>query len=212
MPISAAGCGTHSAESPDRAAMQIAMTRFLAAAGLADVAASDAAERSAEAWSDALLGGYQTDPATILEGTFDEVDGDLVTLSSIPFVSVCSHHLLPFFGQAHVAYLPGEKLLGLGRLEELVYCLSRRLQLQERLGDQIATHLANELGAQGAACVLEAEHLCVFARGKRQRGPVARTTAFAGDLRDDRDFRQQSLALLGSFAADTTGTEEQGND
>ena len=212
MPTSAAGSGTRGAEPPDREAMQVAMARFLAAAGLADVAAIDAAERSAEAWADGLLGGYQTDPATILECTFDEVDGDLVTLSSIPFVSVCSHHLLPFFGQAHVAYLPGERLLGLGRIEELVNCLSRRLQLQERLGAEIATNLADELGARGAACVLEAEHLCVFARGKRQRGPIARTTAFAGDLRDDRDFRQQCLALLGGFAADTTGTEEQGND
>jgi len=113
------------------------MTQFLAAAGLGDVAGSDAAARSAEAWADALLGGYQIDPAAILESTFDGVDGDLVTLSSIPFVSVCSHHLLPFFGQAHVAYLPGERLLGLGRIEELVYCLSRRLQLQERLGQEI---------------------------------------------------------------------------
>ena len=210
MPTSATGSGPQGAEAPDREAMQIAMTRFLAAAGLADIADSGAAERSAEAWADSLLGGYRTDPTAILEGTFDEVDGDLVTLSSIPFVSVCSHHLLPFFGQAHVAYLPGERLLGLGRIEELVYCLSRRLQLQERLGHEIATHLADELGALGAACVLEAEHLCVFARGKRQRGPIARTTAFAGDLRDDQHFRQQCLALLGGFAADAAGTEEQG--
>jgi len=122
---------------------------------------------------------------------------------------VCSHHLLPFFGQAHVAYLPGERLLGLGRIEELVYCLSRRLQLQERLGQEIVTRLADELGARGAACILEAEHLCVFARGKRQRGPVARTTAFAGDLRDDQAFRQQCLGLLGGLAADTARIEEQ---
>jgi GTP cyclohydrolase I len=209
MPTSATGSDPHDAESPDREAMRVAMVEFLAAAGLAEVAASDAAQRSAEAWADALLGGYQTDPTTILEGTFDEVDGDLVTLSTIPFVSVCSHHLLPFFGQAHVAYLPGEKLLGLGRIEELVYCLSRRLQLQERLGQEIAAHLADDLGARGAACVLEAEHLCVFARGKRQRGPIARTTAFAGDLRDDQNFRQQCLALLGGFAA-AAGPEEQG--
>ncbi len=210
MPTPATGSDSRHVEPPDREAMQVAMAQFLAAAGLADIAASDAAARSAEAWADALLGGYQTDPATILESTFDEVDGDLVTLSSIPFVSVCSHHLLPFFGQAHVAYLPGERLLGLGRIEELVHCLSRRLQLQERLGQEIVTHLVEDIGARGAACVLEAEHLCVFARGKRQRGPVARTTAFAGDLRDDPDFRQQCVALLGSFAADTARTEEQG--
>lgn len=208
MPASATGSDAHGAKLPDRDAMQVAMAQFLTAAGLADVAASDAAARSAEAWADALLVGYQTEPATVLECTFDEVDGDLVTLSSIPFVSVCSHHLLPFFGQAHVAYLPGERLLGLGRIEDLVHCLSRRLQLQERLGQEIVSHLADQLGARGVACVLEAEHLCVFARGKRQRGPIARTTAFAGDLRDDRAFRQQCLALLGGFTTGTTRIEE----
>lgn len=208
MPASATGSDAHGAKLPDRDAMQVAMAQFLTAAGLADVAASDAAARSAEAWADALLVGYQTEPATVLECTFDEVDGDLVTLSSIPFVSVCSHHLLPFFGQAHVAYLPGERLLGLGRIEDLVHCLSRRLQLQERLGQEIVRHLADQLGARGVACVLEAEHLCVFARGKRQRGPIARTTAFAGDLRDDRAFRQQCLALLGGFTTGTTRIEE----
>lgn len=208
MPASATGSDAHGAKPPDRDAMRVAMAQFLTAAGLADVAASDAAARSAEAWADALLVGYQTEPATVLECTFDEVDGDLVTLSSIPFVSVCSHHLLPFFGQAHVAYLPGERLLGLGRIEDLVHCLSRRLQLQERLGQEIVRHLADQLGARGVACVLEAEHLCVFARGKRQRGPIARTTAFAGDLRDDRAFRQQCLALLGGFTTGTTRIEE----
>jgi GTP cyclohydrolase I len=208
MSASATGSDAHGAKPPDRDAMQVAMAQFLTAAGLADVAVSDAAARSAEAWTDALLSGYRTDPATVLECTFDEVDGDLVTLSSIPFVSVCSHHLLPFFGQAHVAYLPGERLLGLGRIEDLVHCLSRRLQLQERLGQEIVRHLADQLGARGVACVLEAEHLCVFARGKRQRGPIARTTAFAGDLRDDPAFRQQCLALLGGFTTGTTRIEE----
>ncbi len=208
MPTPATGSDGRDVAPPDRPAMEAATARFLVAAGLTDEAASDAAERCAEAWSESLLVGYQTDPKAILEGTFDEVEGDLVTLSSIPFVSVCSHHVLPFFGQAHVAYMPGEKLLGLGRLEALVHCVSRRLQLQEQLGQEIADHLAGGIGARGAACVLEAEHLCVFARGKSQRGSIARTTAFAGDLRDDRDFRQECLALLGGFAADAAMIEE----
>jgi len=203
------GSGLRGTDRPDREAMQAAMTRFLAAAGLDAAAASDAAARSAAAWTDDLLSGYREDPARIMETTFDEVQGDLVTLSCIPFVSVCSHHLLPFFGQAHVAYLPGDRLLGLGRLEELVHCFSRRLQLQENLGHEIAANLAAGLGARGAACVLEAEHLCVFARGKRQRGPVTRTTAFAGDMGDDQHFRQECLALLGNFASPAAASEER---
>jgi len=201
------GPDSPAAGKPDRAAMAAAMVDFLAAAGLTDEAAVDAAARSAEAWADALVGGYQIEPSAVLEGTFDQVAGDLVTLSSVPFVSVCSHHLLPFFGYAHVAYLPGDRLLGLGHLEELVHALSRRLQLQERLGQEVATWLADGVKARGAACVLEAEHLCVFARGKRQRGPITRTTAFAGDLRDDPVFRQQCLSLLGSFTAPAASEE-----
>lgn len=185
--------------------MRAAMEAFLAATGVGDLAAPDAAERSSEAWAESLLAGYGTSPQDVLDGTFDEVSGDLVTVSSIPFVSVCSHHLLPFFGHAHVAYLPGDRLLGLGRLEELVRCLSRRFQLQEQLGQQIATHLAEGVGARASGCILEAEHLCVFARGQRQRGTVARTTAFAGDMSADVDFRQQCIAMLGG--GDTNETK-----
>jgi GTP cyclohydrolase I len=194
--------------APDRAAMQVALENFLVAAGLQGEAAPDAAQRCAEAWAGALVHGYEIEPAEVLEATFDEVAGDLVTVSSVPFVSVCAHHLLPFFGFAHIAYLPGSRLLGLGRLEELVRVLSRRLQLQEKLGHAVATALVEGLDARGAACILEAEHMCVFARGRRQRGPVTRTTAFAGELRDDPVFRQQCLALLGSFTAPAAGSEE----
>lgn len=197
MTPSASGPANRDDATFDLDAMRAALEQFLAAAGIEQATAGDAALRSSEAWAESLLVGYGTDPGQVLSGTFDEVSGELVTVSSIPFVSVCSHHLLPFFGQAHVAYLPGDRLLGLGRLEELVYCLSRRLQLQEQLGDQIATALADGLDARAAACILEAEHLCVFARGKRQRGTVARTTAFAGPEGDDPDFRNHCLAMLG---------------
>ncbi len=188
--------------------MASAMQRFLEAADLAHEAADDAAERCAQAWAGELLDGYSTDPAEALKATFDQSQGSLVSLSSIPFVSTCSHHLLPFFGQAHVAYQPSDRLVGLGSLETLVRCLSRRLQLQEKLGEEIAQALAAELSAEGAACILEAEHLCVFARGGRQRGPVTRTTAFAGTLADDPVFRQQCLMLLGNSSPNGSNQEQ----
>lgn len=211
MPPSATGPEQAHADVLDLREMRVALERFLAAAGIEHEVAADAAERSSEAWAEALLVGYRTDPAEVLSGTFDEVSGDLVTVSSIPFVSVCSHHLLPFFGSAHVAYLPGDRLLGLGRIEELVYCLSRRLQLQERLGEQITEALVSGLDARGAACILEAEHLCVFARGKRQRGSVARTVAFAGPAGEDPEFRNHCLAMLGHRpgAAGPRGEDEE---
>ena len=135
--------------------------------GSSEVAASDAAARSAEAWADVAA-------RRIPDGSGDDSPrvpstrstGDLVTLNSIPFVSVCSHHLLPFFGHAHVAYLPGERLLGLGRIEELVYCLSRRLQLAGTAGagDRLR-NLPKELGARGAAYVFSRPSTCVSSRG-----------------------------------------------
>lgn len=180
----------------DQNRMREAMTAFLRAAGLPEAAAGEAPARASEAWAESLLCGYQRDPVEILRPTWPERCGDLVAVSPIPFVSVCSHHLLPFFGRAHVVYLPGQELTGLSRIEEMVHCLSRRLQLQERLGEQINEAMMAGVGARGAACLLDAEHLCVFARGQRQRGTSTRTVAFAGEFVSDLRLQDQSLALL----------------
>ncbi len=180
----------------DREGMRVAMEQFLAAAGLPDDAAGAAPDNTAAAWIEHLLSGYSTDPGSVLEPVWPERSGDIITVTGIPFVSVCAHHLLPFFGVAHVAYLPDGHLTGLSRIEELVHCLSRRLQMQERLGEQIVEELMAGVGALGTACVVEAEHLCVFARGKRQRGSVTRTAAFAGRLATDQRLQDHCLAWL----------------
>lgn len=188
--------GARSRPEPDPAAMARALADFLAAAGLPEAAAGKAPERTAEAWADQLLDGYARDPVEVLRPTWPDRGGKLVSVTGIPFVSVCAHHLLPFFGMAHVAYLPGGQLTGLSRIEEMVRCLSRRLQLQERLGEEVAAALVEGTGARGAVCVLEAEHLCVFARGRRQRGPVTRTLAFAGELASDQTWQDRCLRWL----------------
>ena len=180
----------------DQEAMRTAMVHFLAAAGLPEDAAGEAPVNAAKAWVNDLLSGYSTDPRTVLKPTWPERSGDIITITSIPFVSVCAHHVLPFFGHAHVAYLPDKRLTGLSRIEELVRCLSRRLQMQERLGEQIAEELMSGVAALGAACVLEAEHLCVFARGRRQRGSVTRTAAFLGSLATDERLQDSCMAWL----------------
>ena len=183
------------ANPADAAAMTRALEAFLHAAGLPADAEGEAPERTAIAWREHLLSGYATDPSEVLGAAWPDRAGELVTLTRIPFVSVCAHHLLPFFGRAHVAYLPGGKLTGLSRIEDLVHCLSRRLQVQERLGEEIAEALHSGVEARGTACVLEAEHLCVFARGKA-RGTLTRTFAFTGALADDASLQDRCLGWL----------------
>jgi len=180
----------------DREGMRAAVADFLAAAGLPEDAAGEAPGNTADAWINDLLSGYTIDSGSVLEPTWPERSGDIITVTSIPFVSVCAHHLLPFFGRAHVAYLPDERLTGLSRIEELVRCLACRLQMQERLGEQIAEELMAGVGALGAACVLEAEHLCVFARRRRQRGSVTRTAAFVGSLATNQRLQDHCLTWL----------------
>ena len=192
----------------DREGMRTAMADFLAAAGLPDDAAGVAPDNTAAAWIDHLLSGYANDPGSVLEPIWPERSGDIVTVTGIPFVSVCAHHLLPFFGLANVAYLPDEHLTGLSRIEELVRCLSRRLQMQERLGEQIVEQLMTGVRALGAACIIEAEHLCVFARGKRQRGSVTRTAAFAGKLATDQRLQDHCLAWLKPAGLAERATDE----
>ena len=173
--------------------MTIALADFLSAAGHPELAAGQAPRLAATAWADELLTGYTTDPVSTLLPAWDDHAGELVCVTEIAFVSGCAHHMLPFFGRAHVGYLPGTQLTGLSRIEELVRCLSRRWQLQERLGEEIVETIMAAIDARGAACVIEAEHLCAFARGNRQRGAVTRTFAFRGALHEDRQLQERCL-------------------
>ncbi|MBX5470371.1 MAG: GTP cyclohydrolase I FolE [Thermoleophilaceae bacterium] len=127
----------------------------------------------------------------------DERYDELVMARSIPFHSLCMHHLLPFHGVAHVAYLPGERILGLSKLARVVDMFARGLQVQERLTKQIATWLESELKPKGVGVVLEAEHMCMTIRGVQKPGARTITSALHGIVRDDPRTRQEFLALAG---------------
>lgn len=182
--------------------MASALAAFLTAAGLPEAARGEAPARTAAAWAHHLIEGYARDPIAILEPTWPDDTGQLVSITGIPFVSVCEHHLLPFFGRAHVVFLPDGRLTGLSRIEEMVQVLAHRLQLQERLGQQVVDRLVEATGAVGAGCAIEAEHLCVFARGRRQRGTVTRTLAWAGDFENDPAWQDRCLRWLTPAFAD----------
>jgi GTP cyclohydrolase IA len=127
------------------------------------------------------------------EGSYDE----LVLVRDIPFHALCMHHLLPFHGQAHVAYLPGEKIVGISKLARVVEMFARDLQLQERLTMQIADWLDRELAPRGVGVVLSAEHTCMTLRGVRKPGARTVTSALRGSVRDDARTRQELFSLVG---------------
>lgn len=137
-------------------------------------------------------------PAPFDLTTFSNEEGydELVLVRDIPFHSLCEHHLLPFVGVAHVAYLPGKRILGLSKLARVVEHYSRRLQVQERMTQQIADWLRDELTPQGVGVVIEAEHMCMRLRGARVTGTRTATSALHGRLRDDPGTRAEFLALV----------------
>lgn len=125
----------------------------------------------------------------------DEGYDELVVARSIPFTSLCEHHLLPFSGVAHIGYLPEERLLGLSKLARVVTYFSQRLQLQERLTSQVAAWLSTQLHPKGVGVVLDAEHTCMSLRGVKAHGARTVTSALAGIVRDDERTRTEFLAL-----------------
>lgn len=183
-------------EAVDRDAMASSIAEFLTAAGLPDAAGSGAPQKTAEAWAEVLLAGYREDPATILGQSWPDQTGELVTMVAVPFVSVCEHHLLPFYGEAHLAYLPDGQLTGLSRLAALVDCLARRLQVQERLTEQLVDVVMDSLQPKGAACILEAVHDCVGARTLQHRGSRVQTVAYRGEFQNDTGLQDRLLRLV----------------
>lgn len=166
----------------DRDAIKEAVQRFLDAVG--DRGWGGEIEptpgRVAEAWSGEILSGYREDPAAILKPMRQPATGGMVVVRDIEFLSVCVHHLLPFFGRAHVAYQPGSRLVGVSKVARLVDCRARRLQIQEVLTRQIVDDLMRHLEPAGAACVMEASHLCMMIRGAAKKDSRVVTTAQAG--------------------------------
>ncbi len=127
------------------------------------------------------------------DGCYDE----LVVVRDIPFHTLCMHHLLPFHGHAHVAYLPGERIIGISKLARVVEAYARDLQLQERMTVQIADRLEQDLRPRGVGVVLSAEHMCMTIRGVRKPGSRTVTSALRGSLRDDARTRQELFSLVG---------------
>lgn len=144
-----------------------------------------------------VFAGIGGDPRTYLK-IFNEPDNDeMVIVKDIPLYSMCEHHLLPFIGRAHIAYIPrGGKIIGLSKLARIVDCYARRPQLQERLTSQVADFVYHELDAMGVAVVVEAEHLCMTMRGARAAGAVTRTSALRGIMKSDDRTRAETMALL----------------
>jgi len=144
-----------------------------------------------------LTGGYQQDIRKILNGAVYSVAYDeMVIVKDIEIFSLCEHHLLPFFGRCHVAYLPVKKVIGLSKIPRLVDVFARRLQIQERLTNQIAETIMNTIKPQGVGVIIEARHLCMIMRGVEKQNSVAVTSSMLGAFRDSEQTRAEFLRLV----------------
>lgn len=143
-----------------------------------------------------LLGGMYEDPKKHLRSVFTENYDEIVLLRNVPFYSICEHHLMPFIGSAHIAYLPSGTVLGVSKLARIVDCFAHRLQTQERLTYQIADFIMNSLKPQGVAIVLEASHSCMTIRGIKKPGSAMVTSALRGIFRRDPRSRNEIMSLI----------------
>jgi GTP cyclohydrolase I len=155
-------------------------------------------ERVAKAW-EFFTSGYGQDVKEVLnEAVFQEKYNEMVLVKDIDFFSLCEHHLLPFYGKAHIAYIPNGKILGLSKIPRIVEIFSRRLQVQERMTQQIADTLYETLEPDGVAVVIEARHLCMMMRGVEKQNSLATTSAMLGSFREDERTRNEFLNLISS--------------
>ncbi len=156
----------------------------------------DTPKRVVKSWKE-IYGGYHMDPKQILSTTFEgEGYDEIVLLDNIELYSTCEHHMLPFFGKAHVAYIPGKRVVGLSKLARLVECFSRRLQIQERLTTQIAEALQENLQPKAVAVVVQAKHFCMVARGVGKQNSTMTTSCVKGLFKDDEKARMELLKLI----------------
>jgi GTP cyclohydrolase I len=144
-----------------------------------------------------LTSGYRQDPEKLLNGAMFSVCYDqMVVVRDIELYSLCEHHLLPFFGKCHVAYIPSKKVVGLSKIARLVNMFARRLQIQERLTSQIAKAIQDRLGPQGVGVIIEARHLCMVMRGVEKQHSSATTSAMLGVFRENKQTRDEFLSLI----------------
>jgi GTP cyclohydrolase I len=177
--------------------MAAAVKDFLRAAGLplSDPNLQDTPQRVAEAWVNEFLDGYALTPEQALGEAFPappDSEGEMVVVTDLRFSSMCPHHLLPYEGVAHVAYIPSKQVVGFGRLSTLVDCFAHRLILQ------VAGSLARVLGSPATACIIEAKQACLRLRGDKQRDAVTHAEAYEGRLRRDGALRRELWARLGT--------------
>ena len=153
-------------------------------------------ERMAQAL-EFLTKGYQEDPQEILKGAlFTEEYDQMVIVKDVEMFSLCEHHLLPFFGKVHVAYIPNGKVIGLSKIPRLVDVFARRLQVQERLTTQIAECIQQAIEPEGVGVVIEARHLCMMMRGVEKQHSAAVTSSMLGAFRNEENTRQEFLSLI----------------
>ncbi len=150
-----------------------------------------------------LFQGYEQDPISVLETTFDEAGGydEVIALTNIEFTSHCEHHMLPVIGRAHIAYLPNKQIIGLSKLARLVDIYANRLQIQERMTAQIADTLQEVLKPRGVAVVIEAHHQCMSMRGIKKSGGMMKTSRLLGAFRDMPETRREFMALIDKAGA-----------
>lgn len=156
----------------------------------------DTPKRVVKSWGE-LYAGYNQKPAEILSTVFEDGACDeVVILKNITFASMCEHHMIPFLGVAHIAYLPAGKVVGLSKLARLTECFARRLQIQEKMTTQIADAIQEHLKPKGIAVVIEAHHHCMSSRGVRKQSTAMVTSAMRGVFRENQAARSEVLALL----------------
>jgi GTP cyclohydrolase I len=144
-----------------------------------------------------LTSGYREDPEEIFRGAvFEEKYDEMVIVKNMSLYSLCEHHLLPFFGECHVAYIPKGRIIGISKIPRIVHTFARRLQVQERLTNEIARSLMDHLQPYGVAVTIEAVHLCMAMRGVRKRDAVIITSAMLGAFRNDPKTRMEYLELI----------------
>jgi GTP cyclohydrolase I len=157
----------------------------------------DTPRRVAEAWRD-FTTGYGVDvDAMVAEGVFEERHRGMILVKDIEFYSICEHHLVPFFGRCHVAYLPDKRIIGLSKTARVVDVFARRLQVQERMTDEIATAIDRVLKPRGVAVVVEAQHLCMMMRGVEKHASSAVTSAMLGKFRGDAALIAEFYGQIG---------------